>query len=190
LKDEKYHIHIKNGMDKMRPMMTATNSYDGKIRTIGNFGFYRTLCGNGLHSSKTEFGFSQVHRGKVIELVMPKIDELILKFLNNEFYELKKKYEVLAEKPIKDISQYVEMVCEETGLFQFRTEKTNKVTEKAEAVIRRIEVEAKHLKMEPNVWLGYNGFNNLLYDKMNKSFTSSFSTDSALFEHALEYSLN
>ena len=38
LADESYHVHIKNGMDKIRPMLRFTNSYDGSCRTSGHFG--------------------------------------------------------------------------------------------------------------------------------------------------------
>lgn len=190
LSDERYHIHIKNGIDKIRPMITLTNSYDGKVRTMGNFGFYRDMCANGLHSATIEFGFSQVHRGEVIEVVLPKIQELIDKFMNNQFYELKQKYEVLAEKIITNVNEFVEMTCEEVGVFAFESEKTKEITKNATAVIDRIHSETKVLGGEPNCWVGYNAFNFVLYDKLRKSFTAKFDTDTKLFNHAYQYAMN
>jgi hypothetical protein len=188
--DEKYHVHIKNGMDKLRPMITLTNSYDGKIRTMGSFGFFRELCKNGLHSSVIEFGFSQVHRGEVVEIVLPKIQELIDNFMSNQFYELKRKYEVLAEKVLTNVNEYVEMACEDVGIFAFESEKTKEITNKAKAVIDRIHGESKVLNTEPNCWIAYNAFNFVLYDKVKKAFTSQFDSDTKLFDHAYQYALN
>ena len=190
LKDERYHVHIKNKKDKLRPMITLTNSYDGKIRTMGSFGFYREMCKNGLHSSVIEFGFSQVHRGEVIEIVIPKIQELIDKFMNNQFYELKRKYEVLSEKLITNVNEFVEMTCEEVGIFAFQSDKTKEITNKAAAVIERIHGESKVLGAEPNAWIAYNAFNFVLYDKVKKAFTSQFDSDTELFEHAYNYAIN
>ncbi len=190
LKDEKYHVHVKNGKDKLRPMITLTNSYDGRIRTMGSFGFFRELCKNGLHSSVIEFGFSQVHRGDVVEIVIPKIQELIDKFMNNQFYELKRKYEVLAEKIITNVNEYVEMTCEEVGIFPFESEKTKEITSKAQAVIDRVHGESKILGSEPNSWLLYNSFNHVLYSKVKKTFTSQFDMDTKLFDSIYHYATN
>ncbi len=53
LNDESFHINIKKGKDKLKPMLRFTNSYDGSCRTSGHFGFFREVCSNGLHVANT-----------------------------------------------------------------------------------------------------------------------------------------
>jgi len=101
LSDESLHIKIKNGMDKLRPMLRFVNSYDGSCRTAGYFGFFRELCKNGLHVAHSNIGFSVKHKGDMVEVVVPEIKLMVEKFMDNEFYSLHRKFEVLAERPIK-----------------------------------------------------------------------------------------
>ena len=96
LNDDSLAITVKNGMDELRPMLRFTNSYDGSTRTSGHFGFYRKICNNGLHIANSQIGFNIKHRGEIAEVVMPNIKYLIAKFMNNEYFELKRKFEVLA----------------------------------------------------------------------------------------------
>src|SRR5687767_6280748 len=61
LNDEAYHINVKNGLDKLKPMLRFTNSYDGSCRASGHFGFFREMCSNGLHVAHSVVGFSVKH---------------------------------------------------------------------------------------------------------------------------------
>ena len=187
LSDERFHINIKNGMDEIKPMLSFTTSYDGSTKTQGHFGFHRKVCDNGLHVSTSEIGFSMKHRGNIIEVVIPEIALLIEKFKNNEMYELKRKFEILAETPITNIGDYVRMVCKETEIFQFEKSEENEAASiNAETVIDTIRRESKMLNADSSLWLGYNAFNNLLHGKMKKSFTSAYATDSKLFDFHME----
>lgn len=187
LADDRFHVNIKNGLDELRPMLSFTTSYDSSTRTQGHFGWHRKVCDNGLHVSHTEIGFSMKHRGNIVEVVMPEIDLLIEKFMSNEFYELKRKFEVLAEKPIKNIGDYVKLVCNKTEIFQFeKSEENESASLNAETVIETIRREAKMLGVEANHWIGYNGFNNLLHSKLKKSFGSSYEWDNKLFNYNME----
>lgn len=187
LNDESYHINIKNGMDKIRPMLRFTNSYDGSCKTSGHFGFYREVCSNGLHVAHSEIGFTARHTGNIVSVVLPEIKTLVNKFLNNEYYSLHKKFEVLAETPIEDINDFIKVTAEDIKLFQYEiSEKNTDPSKNARLVQETILKESKQLGVKPNMWLGYNAFNELLHGKLKKSFPVQKRLDSKLFERILE----
>lgn len=188
LNDESLHINVKNGMDKLRPMLRFTNSYDGTGKTAGHFGFFREVCHNGLHVLHSNIGFSVKHRGGIVEIVVPEISTLVEKFMNNEYYSLHKKFEVLAERPIKDLSDFVKVTAEKINLFQFEaSEKNSAPSLNARLVMDIIENESKLLKTRPNMWLGYNAFNELLHGKLKKTFEAQKNLDAKIFETILAY---
>lgn len=188
LNDDRFVVNVKNSKDELRPMMTFTNSYDGSTKTQGHFGFFRKVCNNGLHVATSEIGFSLKHRGNIVQLVLPEIELLIEKFLDNEYYEIRKKFEVLAEKPIKNLYEYVEFVCAKTEIFKFqKSEENEEPSKKAESVVDIIRREARLLGEEPNAWLGYNSFNNVLFNNMKKGFNAQFNSDKELFEATMQY---
>lgn len=187
LADDSLYINIKNGMDSIRPMLSFSTSYDGSTKTQGHFGFHRKVCDNGLHTTVSEIGFSMKHRGNIEQVVLPEISTLIEKFKVNEMYELKRKFEVLAESPITDLAKYVKLVCADTKIFQFEKSEENPAASlNAEIVIATIRREAGIIGAEPNLWLGYNAFNNIIHSKMKKNFTSLYELDSKLFDYNLE----
>ena len=191
LADDRYSVTIKNGMDAIKPMISFTNSYDGSTKTQGHFGFYREICKNGLHVSTSQIGFSLRHRGNIIEVVVPEIELLLEKFMSNEYYEIKKKFEVLAETPIKNVKDYVKMVCSQTEFFKFeKSEENDAPSKNAEIVIETILREAKKLREEPSLWLGYNSFNNILHGKMKKSFNSQYDWDAKMFDFHMTLATN
>lgn len=187
LNDESLHINIKNGMDKIKPMLRFTNSYDGSTKTSGHFGFFREVCSNGLHVAHSEIGFSVKHRGDIAEIVLPEISGLVRTFMNNEFYELQRKFEVLAETPVSNIQDFVKSVCAKTALFQFEaSEKNPEPSLNARMVMDIINRESSLLNTRPSLWLGYNAFNEVLHNKLKKGFEAQKQTDSKIFSHVLE----
>jgi len=187
LNDDRYAVIVKNGNDKIRPMLSFTTSYDGSTKTQGRFGFFREVCQNGLFTITSEIGFSMKRRGDLEYIVIGEVEKLIQKFMDNEFYEIKKKFEVLAETPIKNLGEYVKIVCKETNIFQFEKSKENVAPSKtAETVIALIKHEAKLLNTDSNLFLGYNAFNNVLHNKMKKTFNSQYDWDVKLFNHHME----
>ncbi len=191
LNDERYAVHVKNSNDTIMPMLSFCNSYDGSAKTQGRFGYFRTVCENGNYVSKTEIGFSMKHRGDIEEIVIPKIATLIQQFMDNEYYTILKKFEVLAECPIKNVKDYVKLICDKTGIFQFEKSKENSDPSlNAQIVIDTINAEARMLKTDANLWLGYQGFNAVLFKKMSKSFNTGYNIDAQLFELALEMAEN
>lgn len=182
LEDDNFHIEVKNGMDKLKPMLRFTNSYDGSTRTSGNFGFYREVCSNGLHVAESKIGFSVRHTGNIGNIVLPEIRGIVAKFMDNEFYTLKRKFEVLAETPVKDIAEFVNFVTKENGLFKFEKSDTNPAPSLlAQTVIDVMKDESLLLGMQPNLWLGYNAFNEVIHGKLKKSFDQQRRQDADVF---------
>ncbi len=191
LNDDSLAITVKNGEDELRPMLRFTNSYDGTCRTSGHFGFFRKICNNGLHIAHSTIGFNIKHRGQIAEVVMPNIKYLIDKFMNNEYFELKRKFEVLAEKRIDNIEDYVKLTCEDLKLFMFESSKENPAPSlNARTVIDIINKESRQLNTAPSVWHLYNAFNEVIHDKLKKSFQNQRDTDTRLFNYALELATN
>jgi hypothetical protein len=187
LNDESFHIHVKNGKDKLRPMLRFVNSYDGSCKTSGTFGFYREICSNGLHVSHTEMGFSVKHKGNIQQLVIPEIKHTIGKFIDNEYYTLQKKFEVLAETPIYDLTDFVKCTAEHFNLFKFEaSEKNPEPSANARLVLESIRNEANALDIIPNLWLGYNAFNEILHGKLKKPFGEQRKLDGQILNFALE----
>lgn len=183
LSDESYQINVKNGMDKLKPMLRFVNSYDGSCKTSGHFGFFREVCSNGLNVSHSEVGFSVKHKGDICEIVLPEINVIIQKFMDNEFYSLQKKFEVLAERSIKDLKGFVKYTLEKVNLFQYQSsEKNPDPSLNARMVIEIVERESRLLNTAPNMWLGYNAFNEVIHGKLKKTFEQQKQLDSKLFE--------
>jgi hypothetical protein len=114
---------------------------------------------------------------------MPNIKQLIKKFMNNEFYSLHRKFEVLAEKRVDNIEDYVKLTCQELKLFTFQSSKENpEPSLNARTVIDIINRESKLLGTEPNMWHLYNAFNEVLHGKLKRSFRNQRVTDSKLFD--------
>jgi len=106
--------------------------------------------------------------------------------MDNEYYTLKKKFEVLAERPIKDIQQYVRITCEELKLFMYQaSEKNTDPSLNARMVIDIINKESRILGIEPNLWIGYNAFNDVIHTKLKKTFEAQKTADARLFEYAM-----
>lgn len=185
--DEVNQIEVKKQGDKILPMLRLTNSYDGSCKTSGHFGFYRQVCSNGLHTAKFEIGFSVKHRGAIVEIVMPEIGNLVNTFMNNEYYSVANNFEQLANKSITDVEAFVKAVATDLNLFKFeKSDKNAEPSLNAQLVIDTITKEARILGAEPNLWLGYNAFNELLHDKLKKNFDQQHTLDAKIFEHILE----
>lgn len=188
LEDDSLHVNVKNSKDKVKPMIRIINSYNGSSQTEGHFGAFREVCCNGLHIASTNLNFKLRHRGNMEELVIPKIEELIAAFMDNEFYSLHKKFHVLAEKPISNVEGFVKYTLGKTGLFKY--EKSEKNPEDpsigAQFIIDTINNEANGLGTAPNLWLGYNAFNEYIHTQNNKIFMLQERADRMLFDAVLE----
>jgi len=188
LSDESYHIDLKSGEgDIISPMLRFTNSYAGGP-TSGSFGFYRKVCSNGLHIAQTVVGFKIRHKSSIGSIVLPEIKELVARFMDNEFYQLKKKFEVLAETKVANIADFVKFTATKMDLFKFETSEKNPEPSKTARLVMDImheEANKVHAK-DINLWLGYNAFNQVIHEKLNRSFSEQRNLDGQLFETVLE----
>lgn len=186
LNDPTYHVAVHGSKDELVPMIRANNSYAGGT-VGGRFGFFRKMCSNGLHLAQMKLGFNMCHRHGASKLVLPKMDELIQKFMDNEYYTLKKKFEVLAETPILDLSDFVRFTATKMDLFRFEASKKtpNEPSKKAQIVMDTIRRESAALETEPNLWLGYNAFNELIHSG-NVGFAQQRSADIRVFNTILD----
>lgn len=186
LNDESFVTKVKNAKDEIIPMIRLVNSYDGSIKTSGSFGFFRKVCQNGLHVADMQIGFSVKHTSQIERVVMPEMSTLVEKFMNNEFYSLSKKFEVMADRQLStiELESFIENVCENTGIFKFtKSENTKLVGLNVQTVIDTITAESNLLGVAPNLWLGYNSFNEILMTKFDKSFEVAKNTDRKVFEY-------
>lgn len=186
LSDENLHVKIKNGMDKLRPMLRFVNSYDSSCPTSGYFGFFREVCKNGLHVAHSQIGFKVRHKGDIVEVVVPEIRMMIEKFMDNEYYSLHRKFEVLAERPITNLKEFVKVTAEHFKLFQYEcSEKNPEPSLNARLLLDVIDRESWLLNEKPNLWIGYNAFNAVLHGKLKKTFEAQKQLDSKIFEYLL-----
>lgn len=187
LSDDNLIVKVKNGVDSLRPMLRFTNSYDGSCQTSGHFGFFREVCSNGLHVAHSKIGFRVKHRGNVAQVVLPEIKELVNQFMNNEFYSIYRKFEVLAERPIRNLDDFVKTTAEHFKLFQFEcSEKNPSPSLNARLVLDSIVRESGMLVSPPNFWHGYNAFNSILHTKLKKPFEKQQHLDEKIFEYLLD----
>lgn len=188
LDDDNYHTKVKSNRDVIKPMIRVVNSYDGSTQTEGHFGFFRQVCSNGLHVAQTQLNFKIRHRGNIVELTMPKIEELIVAFMDNEFYTIQKKFQVLSETPISDLHGFVKYTLGKSGLFKYQKSEKNpdEPSIGAQFIIDTITREAEQVSSAPNLWLGYNAFNEYIHTQNEKIFTLQEQADRGIFSAILE----
>lgn len=185
--DDKNQFTVKNRKDLILPMLRFKNSYDGSEKTSGHFGFYRKVCSNGLHVSQARIEFSIKHSKNNTSLIMPRLNNLFDKFLDNEFYTITKKFEKMKAFKIIDTQEFVKAILEKTKLFRYEcSDKNSDPSKKSREVIETLNYEALLLNEEPNLWLGYNAFNSVLHNVLKKSFGQQERLDKKLFDEIYE----
>ena len=164
-------------------MLRFKNSYDGRERTSGHFGFYREVCSNGLHVAQTEVAFSIKHSRNCTELILPSLERLFTAFVGNEYYDIILKFEKMKKVELIDTEEFVKAVLAETELFRFQCSDANpNPSKKSRRVLELLSHEALALDERPNLWLGYNAFNSILHNTLKKSFTQQEKLDKLLFD--------
>jgi hypothetical protein len=183
LADDRYKIEVKGDKDLLRPMLRFVNSYDGSCKTSGSFGFWRKVCDNGLHVAQTHIGFSVKHSGAIADIVMPKLDNIVSQFMDNEFFTLKRKFEVLAERQVTNLEGYVKATAKSLGIFKYEaSDKNPEPSANARFIFDVVERETRLLNTRPNQWIVYNAFNELIHGKLKKTFDQQRTLDEKLFE--------
>ena len=185
--DDNNQFSVKNEKDLILPMLRFKNSYDGSEKTSGHFGFYREVCSNGLHVSQAEIEFSIKHSKNNTDLIMPRLNNLFDKFLDNEFYTITKKFDRMREFEIINTKEFVKEIVESTKLFRYEcSDKNNDPSKKSREVLEILDNEALLLDEKPNLWIGYNAFNQMLHNTLKKSFSQQERLDKKLFDVVYE----
>jgi hypothetical protein len=178
---------LKNETDEILPMLRFKNSYDGREKTSGHFGFYRKICSNGLHIANAEIAFSIKHSRNCTEMILPSIDRLFRKFLDNEYYSILQKFEQMKTVEVIDPKVFVKSVLDEVKLFRYDcSDKNGDPSKKSREVLEILSSEAIALNEKQNLWLGYNAFNSVLHNSLKKGFTQQEKLDNLLFETIYE----
>lgn len=188
LNDDNYIIEVNGSIkDKIRPMLRFVNAYDGSNKTSGFFGYFREVCSNGLNVAESNIGFAVKKSGAICQIVLPEIKHLVNKFMSNEYYTLKNKFDTLQNTKISDVALFVKKVCDETKIIKFEASDKNPApSKKASDVIDAINSEARLLGTDANLWLGYNNLNELLCNGLSKNFEQQRTIDKQLFNTVLE----
>lgn len=174
---------LKNGKDKILPMLRFKNSYDGSEKTSGHFGFYREVCTNGLHVSQSEIAFSIKHTKNSTELILPKLDLLFELFLSNEYYEITRKFKKLETIALIDTKAFVRDILEKTKLFRYEcSDKNESPSKKSRELLNMITKEGQNFDTTPTLWDGYNAFNAMLHNNLKKTFSKQEKLDKLLFD--------
>jgi len=174
---------LKNEQDKILPMLRFKNSYDGSEKTSGHFGFYREVCTNGLHVAQSEIAFSIKHSKNNTDLIMPKLNLLFDKFLNNEYYEITRKFREMEEIELIDTKAFVKDILEKTKLFRYEcSDKNDSPSKKSRDLLDMIAEEGQDYYATPTLWDGYNAFNWMLHNTLKKSFSQQEKLDKILFD--------
>lgn len=185
--DDNSQFSVKNEKDLILPMLRFKNSYDGSEKTSGHFGFYRQVCSNGLHVSQEEIEFAIKHSKNNTDLIMPRLNNLFDKFVDNEFYTITKKFGRMKEFQIIDTKEFVKAILDRTKLFRYEcSDKNNDPSKKSREVLEILNNEAMLLNEAPNLWIGYNAFNQMLHNTLKKSFSQQELLDKKLFNAVYE----
>ena len=103
--------------------------------------------------------------------------------MDNEFYSLKNKFDVLAEARVTNVEKYVQDINKKLGLFKYEASDKNPAPSlNARFVLDVVSRETKVLDTKPNKWIVYNAFNELLHSKLQKTFDQQKQVDEKLFD--------
>ncbi|MEP2469921.1 DUF932 domain-containing protein [Ekhidna sp.] len=138
--------------DKICPMISIKNSYDGTVKQGFSLSYFRQICSNGMKGFAKEYSFESKHskdKNILAELPILKKDLLNIKMKIEEFKRM-------ADR---------QMTGEELDalLEEFKTSKSIQYPKRLlEEVPEIIGTEQEILKAPLSAWLVYNGFNNAL----------------------------
>ena len=134
-----------------------------------------------------EIEFAIKHSKNNTDLIMPRLNNLFDKFVDNEFYTITEKFDRMREFQIIDTKEFVRKILESTKLFRYEcSDKNNDPSKKSREVLEILDNEALLLNEAPNLWIGYNAFNQMLHNTLKKSFSQQERLDKKLFDAVYE----
>lgn len=182
-----------NGIDDtIVPMIRLTNSYDGSVKSAGYLGFFRKICENGMHMTHTQIEFSVRHTKGNMEVFIPKIGDLVKKFMDNEMFSITDKIQKMKTHFIDErkLEEWIKQLALEERVFV----PTNVSRAKGKEGVETESINAKLVKdiiirdslvtnTEPNAWLVYSAFNEFIHSTASKVFIDQKKMDVAVFEN-------
>lgn len=190
LDDESKIITIKDAQsgidDTIVPMIRLTNSYDGTLKKAGYLGFFRKVCNNGMHMTHTQIEFSIKATKGNMNTFVPKIDDIVKRFLENEMYGIKDKIDTMKVHLIdeKQIFKWVEDLAKEEKVFRFDISDENPNPSLNSKLVHDIVIrDAVATNSEPNAWLVYSAFNEFIHGKLQKNFVDQKKLDTNVFNN-------
>ena len=180
--EDENQFTLKNENDRILPMLRFKNSYDGSEKTSGHFGFYREVCTNGLHVSNAQIDFSIKHTKNNTELILPKLNGLFERFLDNEYYEITCKFKRMEEIELIDTKAFVKEILEKTKLFRYEcSDKNDSPSKKSRELLDLITEDGCDYNTTPTLWDGYNAFNWMLHNTLKKTFSQQEKLNKVIF---------
>lgn len=187
---EKHAYELKNGSGEViRPFLRFLNSYDGSSKTSGTFGFFRQICSNGLHVPiATEIKFSIKHKGNMNALVMPSLQNLLHTFFDNDFFKIKRNFEIMQECPANE--ETLKTMVQDLKLWQWeKSEKNSEPALNSRMAIDIMEDEVAQLGGVSNMFIAYNALQNIVSNKLAMSFASAQKVEEKIYHKAMEMAL-
>lgn len=181
--------------DTLVPMIRLTNSYDGSAKTAGYLGFFRKVCHNGLHMATTQMEFKVKHTKGNMEVFIPKIGDLVQRFLDNEVYSINDKIKKMKAHLIEhdQIQEWIADLAEQDKIFKpiaisraKETEGDEVVTKTAQLVEDILLRDTLATGVEPNAWLIYSAFNEVIHGKLQNVFEKQKQMDTRVFNSISE----
>lgn len=148
LKDKVIEVAQK---DYVNLMIEVQNSYDGSLRHSLGLSYFRQVCTNGLMAWRKETALDNKHVSDYVpnlEIIIKRLDEL-----DNSLQQFRK----LTERRVS--SKEIDGIMEKLREFKHNDSFPKKLLSE---VSMKVHQEVEQLNSEPNAWILYNGFNNIL----------------------------
>lgn len=148
LKDKVIEVAQK---DYVNLMIEVQNSYDGSLRHSLGLSYFRQVCTNGLMAWRKETALDNKH----VSDYVPSLQTIIRKL--NDLDGSIQQFRKLSERRVT--SKEMDEIMVKVREFKHNDSFPKKLIHE---VSLKIHEEAEALSTEPNAWLMYNGFNNVL----------------------------
>ena len=164
--------YIGNNNDIIKPAIKIIHSYNGTLKYILLFGFYRKICSNGLYGFVKKTQFDYKHTSNNVEKIIN--DSLMgIEIFLEENEDLKRKYEVLEQKECFYPDRVEEILKLTKPLFP----------KKAIAAVNEL-LQEENKKGVITDWIIYNIFNQVLNTFQNKLYEEEIiKLDIKIFEY-------
>lgn len=151
-------VSVGNRKDKIFPILRVEHSYNGLLQYKLTFGWFRMICTNGLTvpvegKEDQNISIKGKHTKEILNSLASLVDKITFFTKNQKTFV--KKFEVVADRWVKNWANRVEEVINATGIGKRGLQQiTDKIKEEAELLN----------KGEVNDWIIYNAFNYHIYN--------------------------